>query len=276
MPRSDCLPYHPYSALRRSSRFHTIAPELREIQSKTFLTRRHMFADPLERQTSCKDLLFYDRDREKLVSFPYPMHNGQLIFPSGLKKYCESRCMMWECWCGMYTSTPVFIQFHTKSKMIWAHCRTCGLDVCFNEKYHSSTIHISYQGYPKECRQIPMPSISPPIRRDMDMPEYEPEDYRLRTPSPLPRLLVSLSPPSASSLLRRFQSASQRTSANSSSGARSSSSSAGPSRFQGAFEENSEDVSEDVNEICRRCEGAYSIRTFDTHVCIPKGRHARS
>ncbi|KIJ47560.1 hypothetical protein M422DRAFT_248549 [Sphaerobolus stellatus SS14] len=53
------------------------------------------------------------------------------------------------------------------------------------------------------------------------------------------------SPPSASSLLRRFQSASQRTLASSFSNARSSRRAASPSRFQGAVKDNSEEVSED-------------------------------
>ncbi|KIJ39409.1 hypothetical protein M422DRAFT_257729 [Sphaerobolus stellatus SS14] len=128
MPRTSHQPVNRYTIMRRSARFLAISPELQYLQNFSFLERQHMFEEQLTLQVSCSDLLFFDRDLEKVVKFPYPMHNGALILPKGLKKYCETRRIMWECWCGIYTSTPVFIQFYTELGWIFARCKTCGLD----------------------------------------------------------------------------------------------------------------------------------------------------
>ncbi|KIJ34591.1 hypothetical protein M422DRAFT_263372 [Sphaerobolus stellatus SS14] len=161
--------------MRCSARFiaTTTPPELPELQNTSFLERRRMFEDQLTLQVTCPDLLFFDRDKEEIVPFPYV-----LILPKGLKKFCETRRVMWECWCGLYTSAPVFIQFYTELGWTYARCRTCGLDVSFNEKYYTCTMQASYQGYLKESSLMSMPSVPPPIRRDMNMAPYDPEEFR--------------------------------------------------------------------------------------------------
>ena len=47
-----------------------ISIEVLRLQSLEFDTLHQMFADPLERQASCRDLLFYDRNLERVVSHP--------------------------------------------------------------------------------------------------------------------------------------------------------------------------------------------------------------
>ncbi|KIJ38132.1 hypothetical protein M422DRAFT_259285 [Sphaerobolus stellatus SS14] len=243
-PRRPSL--NPYAVMCRSTRFlATTTPlELPGLQNTPFLERRAMFADQLTLQVSCPDLLFFDRHEEKIVRFPYPMYNGILILPQGLKKYCENRRIMWECWCGLYTSAPVFIQFYTELGWIYARCTTCGLDVCFNAKYYSCTMQASYQGYPKESPLMSMPSVPPPIRREIDITPYDSEEYIFRPATPLPRLPTSSSPPSVGSLLRRIfekdiQSPSHRRTAS-----LSPSPAAGPSRFQGSLEDANDEVKE--------------------------------
>jgi len=68
--RTDRLATHMSVACRHSLCFNTISVEVLRLQSLEFDTLRQMFADPLERQASCRDLLFYDRNLEKVVSHP--------------------------------------------------------------------------------------------------------------------------------------------------------------------------------------------------------------
>ncbi|KIJ30112.1 hypothetical protein M422DRAFT_268359 [Sphaerobolus stellatus SS14] len=225
-----------------------------------------MFEEQSALQVSCSDLLFFDRDLEKVVKFPYPMHNDALILPKGLKKYCKTRQIMWECWCGLYTSTPVFIQFYTELGWIFARCKTCGLDVCFNKN-----IIIPPSKLPTRAIRnshiclMPMPSVTPPIRRDIDIAPHDHEEFRFHPAT------HNSSPPSVGSLLRGFRdndirSPSHRHHAVSSSPCPAT----GPSRFEGSFE----DDTEEVREVCPRCAGAFAVGTFNDHICNPTARRA--
>ncbi|KIJ47001.1 hypothetical protein M422DRAFT_249287 [Sphaerobolus stellatus SS14] len=220
----DWLSSSPYVARHRCARFHVIS----RLRSLPVHELHPMFLEPLVMQANSPDLLFFDRDLERIIPFPYPMFNGALIMPKGLKKYCETRRIMWECWCGLYTPEPAFIQFYGDHGYIYARCRTCGLDVCFNDKYRTSTMQASYQGYPKDCRLMPMPSIPPPIRREIEAPHFDQHWFMPgpnapgRRLTPLPQLPVSSPPPSEYLSTRRGHSSPGPAVA-------------GPSRFPGAY-----------------------------------------
>ncbi|KIJ30431.1 hypothetical protein M422DRAFT_268085 [Sphaerobolus stellatus SS14] len=208
-----------------------------------------MFLEPLVMQANSPDLLFFDHDLERIIPFPYPMFNGTLIMPKGLRKYCETRRIMWECWCGLYTPEPAFIQFYGDHGCIYARCRTCGLN-------GPAPCRLLIKGTQRIAMGLmPMPSIPPPIRREIEAPHFDQHWFMPgpnapgRRLTPLPQLPVSSPPPSEYLSTHRGHSSPGPAVA-------------GPSRFPGAYE----DDKEKIYEICRRCDTAYLVQAFNDHV----------
>ncbi|KIJ36013.1 hypothetical protein M422DRAFT_261562 [Sphaerobolus stellatus SS14] len=120
----------------------------------------------------------------------------------------------------------------------------------------------AYQGFPKDGRIMPMPSIPPPVRREIDTPVFDHRRYlpgpttNNRRITPLPTLPRNSSPPLSSSPVQRRDPS-------------PGSAIPGPSRFPGSYEDNKDDV----YEVCNPCKTIYSVQEFEDHICNPRRRH---
>ncbi|KIJ53897.1 hypothetical protein M422DRAFT_242164 [Sphaerobolus stellatus SS14] len=123
------------------------------------------FRPYLVQAAASPNLVFYDRYLDRVVDYPYPMSNGELILPDGIQAYNDRRRQGFECLCAsLYKDVYVFIRILKIGKESWGVCDDCGLQVCFNDKFQTCYLVNDYTGYKKIAETQPARS-APDVNR---------------------------------------------------------------------------------------------------------------
>ncbi|KIJ44792.1 hypothetical protein M422DRAFT_251781 [Sphaerobolus stellatus SS14] len=78
------------------------------------------FRPYLVQAAASPNLVFYDRYLDRVVDYPYPMSNGELILPDGIQAYNDRRRQGFKCLCAsLYKDVYVFIRILKISKETW-------------------------------------------------------------------------------------------------------------------------------------------------------------